>query len=184
MTSILPLTTEKLTIRPFVAADAHEFTLAVLESVQTVGAWMSWCSPAFTQENALEWFATCDREREAGRAYDMGMFCPVSGCFLGGASINQLSSNHRYGNIGYWVRQSRQRQGIASHAVAMLCDFGFEQLGLFRLEIVVALGNAASEEVAVAAGATRECVARNRIFLHGQPVDAHIFALTPNERAC
>lgn len=62
-------------------------------------------------------------------------------------------------------------------AVALLHDFGFEQLGLFRLEIVMGVGNSASEAVAIAAGATFECRERNRIFLHGQPMDANVYAL-------
>jgi len=40
-------------------------------------------------------------------------------------------------------------------------------------------GNSASEAVAIAAGATFECRARNRIFLHGQPMDALIYYLMP-----
>lgn len=109
----------------------------------------------------------------------MGLFCAVTGQLLGGAGINQLSPHHRYGNIGYWVRQSRQGQGIARQAVALLRDFGFQRLGLFRLEIVMGVGNTASEAVAVAAGANFECRARNRIFLHGQPIDAHVYVLVP-----
>lgn len=62
-------------------------------------------------------------------------------------------------------------------AVALQRDPGFEQLGLFRLEIVMGIGNSASKEVAIAAGATFECRARNRIFLHGQHLDAHIYSL-------
>ncbi len=64
-------------------------------------------------------------------------------------------------------------------AVALLRDFGFQQLGLFRLEIVMGVGNIASEAVAIAAGATFECRARNRIFLHGPPLDALIYSLVP-----
>ncbi len=41
------------------------------------------------------------------------------------------------------------------------------------------VGNTASEAVAIAAGATFECRARNRLFLHGQPLDAHIYSLVP-----
>ena len=41
------------------------------------------------------------------------------------------------------------------------------------------VGNNASEAIAIAAGAAFECRARNRIFLHGQPLDAHIYALIP-----
>jgi RimJ/RimL family protein N-acetyltransferase len=178
----MPFTTianAKLLIRPFELADADEFVRAAHESIETVGRWMSWCSHSFTRDSALEWFATCDQDREAGRAFDMGIFCATTGQLLGGAGINQLSPHHRYGNIGYWVRQSRQGCGIARQAVTLLRDFGFQQLGLFRLEIVMGVGNTASEAVAIAAGATFECRAKNRIFLHGQPLDAHIYALVP-----
>ncbi|WP_270697720.1 GNAT family N-acetyltransferase, partial [Aeromonas sp. QDB39] len=114
----------------------------------------------------------------------VGLFSPMHhGCcsyYLNSrAGINQLSPHHRYGNIGYWVRQSRQGQGIARQAVALLRDFGFQQLGLFRLEIVMGVGNSASEAVAIAVGATFECRARNRIFLHGRPLDALIYSLVP-----
>lgn len=41
------------------------------------------------------------------------------------------------------------------------------------------VGNIANKAVAIAVGATFECRARNRIFLHGQPFDAHIYSLVP-----
>ncbi|MBL0526108.1 MULTISPECIES: GNAT family N-acetyltransferase [Aeromonas] len=171
------LANTQIVIRPFKQSDADDFVRAAHESIDTVGRWMSWCTPSFNREQALAWFATCDQDRAAGRAFDMGMFCAATGQLLGGAGINQLAPHHRYGNIGYWVRQSRQGQGIARQAVILLRDFGFERLGLFRLEIVMGVGNIASEAVAIAAGATFECRARNRIFLHGLPLDAHIYAL-------
>ena len=174
------LANAQLVIRPFELADADEFIRAAHESIETVGKWMSWCSQSFTRENALEWFANCEQDRTAGRAFDMGIFCATTGQLLGGAGINQLSPHHRYGNIGYWVRQSRQGCGIARQAVTLLRDFGFRQLGLFRLEIVMGIGNSASEAVAIAAGATFECRARNRIFLHGLPLDALIYSLVPS----
>ncbi|MNX74520.1 putative ribosomal N-acetyltransferase YdaF [compost metagenome] len=175
------LANANLVIRPFEAGDADEFVRAAHESIETVGRWMSWCTPSFNREQALAWFATCDQDRAAGRAYDMGLFCAVTGQLLGGAGINQLAAHHRYGNIGYWVRQSRQGQGIARQAVTLLRDFGFTQIGLFRLEIVMGVGNNTSEAVAIAAGATFEYRARNRIVLHGQPLDAHIYTLVPTD---
>jgi len=113
------LANANLVIRPFEAGDADEFVRAAHESIETVGRWMSWCTPSFNREQALAWFATCDQDREAGRAFDMGLFCATTGQLLGGAGINQLSPHHRYGNIGYWVRQSRQGCGIARQAVAL-----------------------------------------------------------------
>ena len=46
-------------------------------------------------------------------------------------------------------------------------------------EIVVAVGNHASEGVARRAGAQWECVARNRLQLHGAAVPASVFSLVP-----
>ncbi|BBT68276.1 hypothetical protein WP8S18E04_36600 [Aeromonas caviae] len=114
------LANAQLVIRPFEPADADEFVRAAHESIETVGKWMSWCSLSFARESALEWFASCDQDRAAGRAFDMGIFCATTGQLLGGAGINQLSPHHRYSNIGYWVRQSRQGYGIARQAVSPL----------------------------------------------------------------
>ena len=178
-----PLSNSQVVIRPFATEDADEFAVAARESVETMNPWMPWCTSAFTPSDALAWFSTCDRERQTDRAFDMGLFCASSGLLLGGASINQLSGHHRYGNVGYWVRQSHQRKGYARQAIALLAEFGFKRLGLYRIEIVVATGNVASQAAAAASGAVLESLARNRIFLHGRPVDAHVYVLLPNTQA-
>ncbi len=82
------LANAQLVIRPFELADADEFVRAAHESIETVGKWMSWCSQSFTRENALEWFASCEQDCAAGRAFDMGIFCATTGQLLGGAGIN------------------------------------------------------------------------------------------------
>lgn len=85
------------------------------------------------------------------------------------------------GNLGYWVRTSRTRSGVASAATRLIARFGFLSLGLQRLEIVVAVGNQASERVAEKAGATREGVLRKRLLIHGQPHDAVLYSLVAED---
>lgn len=62
------LANTQIVIRPFEPSDADEFVRAAHESIETVGQWISWCSPSFTRESALAWFATCDQDREVGHA--------------------------------------------------------------------------------------------------------------------
>ncbi len=69
------LANANIVIRPFEVDDADEFVRAAHESIETVGKWMSWCSRSFTRESALEWFASCEQDCAAGRAFDMGIFC-------------------------------------------------------------------------------------------------------------
>jgi ribosomal-protein-serine acetyltransferase len=173
------LTFEGLEIRPFLSTDAPAFVAAVLESTDTVGRWMPWCSNTYSEREALEWFAVCEAAQSAGSAFDFGVFCQDTGELFGGAGLNQIMPQHRFCNLGYWVRQSRQRQGIALRCVKALASHAFVKLLLHRVEIVVAVGNHKSEALAIKAGALRECIARNRLFIHNQPVSAHVFSLVP-----
>jgi RimJ/RimL family protein N-acetyltransferase len=111
----------------------------------------------------------------------MGIFSPDGAQLYGGIAVNQINWRFNFGNIGYWVRQSCQRQGIALRAVRAIADFGFNYLKLTRLEIVVAVGNSASRGVAEKIGATFECIARNRLVLFDAPIDAAVYSLIPGQ---
>ncbi len=176
-----PLIALGLCIRPFRKADAPAFAAAVRESVSTVGPWMPWCHEAYSIDEAESWFAQCKFNLESGFAYDLGIFGSDERTLLGSIGINQINPEHKIGNIGYWVRQTRQRQGIATKAVRIIADFGFRQLKLTRLEIVVVQGNHASRRVAEKAGATFECIARNRLILHDRPHPAAVYSLIPED---
>lgn len=173
------LHTGRFLLRPFVAADASAFAEAVRESTSSVGRWMNWAHEAYTEGEALSWFAFCDAARAAGSAHEFGIFLDDGKILVGGAGLNQFNTVNGFCNLGYWVRASQQRQGAALAAIGALVRHAFEALQLSRVEIVVADGNAASCGAARKAGATHECLARNRLLLRGRPVDAHVFSLVP-----
>ncbi|OYT86782.1 MAG: GNAT family N-acetyltransferase [Burkholderiales bacterium PBB6] len=173
------LTHDGVLLRPFEDSDAEAFAEAARTSVDTVGAWMPWCAPDYTANDAVFWFGLCRQGLVSGTAHDLGVFDARTGELLGGAGLNQINSLHRMANLGYWVRSSKQRLGVARRCVAALTAHGFHTLGLQRIEIVVAVGNTASAAVARQAGAQWECTARNRLWLHGGPVAADVFSLVP-----
>lgn len=96
------------------------------------------------------------------------------------ASTSSIVSSN-LANLGYWVRASRVRQGVATAAAALLARFGFDELRLARLEIVVRLDNAASRRVAEKLGCRLEGVARNRLLFDGTPFDAAMYAMIPDD---
>jgi len=166
-------------LRPYLAGDAPTFAAAVRESMATLGPWMPWASAGFDEVQALAWFAACEAGRADGSSHEFGIF--RDGGFVGGAGLNQLNPTHALCNLGYWVRTSAQRQGAAAAAVVALAHHAFRELKQSRVEIVVAEGNDASLGVARKAGAVHECLARNRLVLHGVPVAAHVFSLVPGD---
>lgn len=170
---------EGLLLRPFQDSDATVFVEAVRESVESISRWMPWASHDYNAAQALEWFAACRAQRAAATALEFGIFSQDTGSFLGGAGLNEIRRDHRFCNLGYWVRQSRQGQGIAARCVRALAAHAFASEGLQRVEIVVAVGNIASEKVALKSGALREGIARNRLMINDLAVPAHMFSLVP-----
>jgi RimJ/RimL family protein N-acetyltransferase len=168
-------------IRAFHECDVPAFVGAVRESVATVGAWMPWCHSAYSEAAAHSWFSHCSGNLQAARSYDVGVFSEDGLQLYGGVSINQLNVRHNFGNIGYWVRESRQRQGVATRAVRAIAKYGFCTLKLTRLEIVAAVDNEASRKVETRVGAVFECVARNRLMVSGQPIEAAVYSITSGQ---
>ena len=168
-------------IRRYAESDAAAFAAAIRESQAVMGKWMPWAHGDYTEAEALSWFAHCTAEREKGTAYEFGIFHAGSQEFVGGCGLNQLNLMHGFCNLGYWVRASAQRQGAALSAIDGLSRHAFADLGLGRVEIVVAEGNEASMAVAEKAGARRECLARNRLKLHGEFTDAYVYSLVPTD---
>jgi RimJ/RimL family protein N-acetyltransferase len=79
----------------------------------------------------------------------------------------------------YWVRSSRTGEGIAARAIRLLARHGFESLGFQRVELVIAVENEASIRAADKAGALREGILRNRMYVHDAVHDAYIYSLVP-----
>jgi RimJ/RimL family protein N-acetyltransferase len=180
---MIQLHSARFLLRPFTAADAPAFAAAVRESMSTVGLWMGWAHAGYTEDEALAWFAYCDAARAAGSAHEFGIFLDDGDTLVGGAGLNQFNSVNGFCNLGYWVRASHQRQGAALAGARALAQHAFGPLKLSRVEIVIADGNVPSLGVARKAGAVWECLARNRLQLHGEPVAAHVLSLVPGDAA-
>jgi len=168
-----------ITINPFNETHLDEFVIAVKESANTVGQWMPWCTPEYSIEEAQLWFKYCRHNIERSIAYDVGIFLNETGQLAGGISINRINRMDMIGNVGYWVRESLQNQGIASAALELIKTFGFQSLGLTRLEIVILEENHISRRLAEKSGAKFECLARNRLLHNEQPTDALVYSLIP-----
>lgn len=168
-----------LLLRPFEDADAAAFAAAVRESAEGMRRWMPWSSVDYSVAQALQWFQACRDGWAAGTACEYGVFDRDSAAFVGGAGLNKIQTDPRFCNLGYWVRQACRGQGVAPRVVQALAVQAFGPLGLHRVEIVVAVGNLASERVAVKSGALREGVARNRLVIDDRPAAAHMFSLVP-----
>jgi RimJ/RimL family protein N-acetyltransferase len=137
---------------------------------------MSWAHPAYGRDDVAEYLRVVGETWEAGRYYAFAITDAHSGAILGAASLSHIHPVYHFCNLGYWIRSSRRGEGLASRAARLAAKFGFEKLGVIRVEIVVALENAASLRVAEKSGAHREGILRHRMTVREQVHDAVMFS--------
>jgi RimJ/RimL family protein N-acetyltransferase len=146
--------------------------------VKELSLWMPWCGRNYSLQDCTTFVAGRGAAWEKGGEYDFVIYNPADGALLGGAGLNSVNREHRFANLGYWVRTSWTRRGVAPAAARLIARFGFEELKFVRLEIVAAVGNRPSQRVAEKAGAMREGILRNRLTLHEKQHDAVMYSLT------
>lgn len=175
------LTDGNILVRSLRMDDAQRLFEAVRESIREVSPWLPWCHENYAIEETRAFLSSRVDPQSPEEAYSFGIFDRSSERFLGGVGINFINRVHQVGNLGYWVRTSATGRGVATRGTRLVARFGFEQLGLHRIEILAAVPNIASQRVAEKAGALREGVLRKRLLIHGQSHDAVLFSLVAGD---
>jgi len=99
----------------------------------------------------------------------------------GTVGLNRFDELWRTCNLGYWIRSDLAGQGLATEAGAAVVSFAFDQLGLHRLELTVAVDNVASQRVAEKIGFQREGTKRQAYIVDGRAVDAFAYGLLASD---
>ena len=144
-----------ISIRAYAPGIEQTVLEAARESAAEIGPMMRTWRHGATHARAARHVAESVRAWQVGRWYDFAIVRVGSPAFLGRVGLDQLDASGT-ANVGYWVRTSQTGQGIATAAVRLVARFGFEDLDLRRLELLIAVDNVASRRVAEKVGATLE----------------------------
>lgn len=153
---------------------------AARESMEQLSAWMTWCRADFSLSQAETFVSQCGRAWARGEHFSFAIIDGPAGNFLGSVGLNHLDPAHKFGNVGYWVRNSAAGRGVATIAARAVVAFGMHELGLNRLEFLIPAVNIASQRVAQKIGAKFEGLLRHRLVIAGQCHDATLYAVTAN----
>jgi ribosomal-protein-serine acetyltransferase len=64
--------------------------------------------------------------------------------FVGLIGFKDTDKQNKKTEIGYWLSEKHQKQGIITKSVEKLCDFAFNQQGINRIQIKCAIENFSS----------------------------------------
>jgi RimJ/RimL family protein N-acetyltransferase len=125
-------------------------------------------------------FAEREKEVARGLRHMQTIVDPESGSFAGTADIRP-DSNYLRADIGLWIGTPFQGRGLGTRVVHELTRYGFEVLGLNKIEGSVFVGNDASRRVFEKCGYSLEGTIRSAVRKRGVPVDEWIFGILKAE---
>jgi RimJ/RimL family protein N-acetyltransferase len=109
---------------------------------------------------ARTWLARYEEGRRDGTS-DAFAIEDEAAAFLGCVMAFGIEADARSGELGYVVAPSARGRGVATAALRRLTEWGFEERGLLRIELMISVDNAASKVVAERAGYVKEGVLRS-----------------------
>ncbi len=181
MLPFIKLTDDIISLRPFEFGEAQALHAAVHESLPELKPWMSWANEDYSVDTANNFITITRANWSNGTMYAFAITDLTNHEIIGGCSLSHIHPVYSFCNLGYWVRTSKQRQGIAGRAAKLAAKFAFDKVGLIRTEIVVAVGNTASQRAAEKVGAHYEGILLNRMVVRKEIHDAHMFSLLPSD---
>lgn len=128
----------------------------------------------YTRADAEGWIATHARDAAEGRAFTFAI-ASLEDELLGAIGLHLVAA-HRRADLGYWIGLSHWGRGFATEAGLAVLDFGFDTLGLNRIEAHCFVGNRASARVLEKLGMRFEGTLRHHVLKDGTPRDGLLYA--------
>jgi ribosomal-protein-alanine N-acetyltransferase len=121
-----------------------------------------------------------DRERQMGAGYGFGVF--VEGDFAGEINLTNIQRGpFQNAYVGYWIDEKHAGQSYTPEALAVVCRFAFDDLGLHRLQISIIPRNSASRRVVAKLDIRDEGIAERYLEINGVWEDHVRYAITSEE---
>ena len=138
--------------------------------------------PGRSVARRLDWVEYTRRAAAAGQGVYLVIVEEATGELLGACDLRFPDpEDARIGELGYLLVEGARGRGVMQAALRLLVRWGFEHVGLARVQAMTHPGNAASMRVLERLGFTREGVLRSYRADVGGREDRVVFSLLPGE---
>lgn len=101
--------------------------------------------------------------------------------FYGAGGLNNLSKEHKKAEIGFWLFTEFWGQGIMTEAMPLICKYGFDKLGMHRIEGFVETENLICKKAMDKLDFKHEGTMRDCEIKNGRFISLDIYAKINNE---
>lgn len=127
--------------------------------------WAFTSAKVATEADFRRYFDTALQERKAGMAYPFAIFDKEHNRYAGSTRFANITFPNKRVEIGWtWYHPELQRTGINKNCKFLLLSWGFETLGLNRIELKTSSLNLKSQGAMLKIGAVKEGVLRRHMI--------------------
>ena len=168
------LETERLLLRALTVDDADDmFAYARDPQVARYVSWDVHPNTAFTRA----YLRSVEEKYQKGPHYDWGVIYRETGHLIGTCGYVEVDTSNRRAEIGYALSRDFWGQGIITEAALEVIRYGFEELGLYRIEAICEVPNIGSARVMEKVGMRFEGIRRGFAVVKGLPRDMKSYAI-------
>jgi ribosomal-protein-serine acetyltransferase len=137
--------------------------------------WLSWVD--FMQDEAFmhRFVEGVQKRHEAGNEW--GFVILKNDEMIGRITVHKIDNQHKIGEIGYWIAEREQGQGIVNQCCIEMIKFSFGKLNLNRIEIKCGAGNQESQRIPERLNFSFEGILRQAELLNSVFIDLKLYAL-------
>jgi [ribosomal protein S5]-alanine N-acetyltransferase len=167
-----------VSIRPLAVTDARQMAQLYTENREFLAALEPLRPDAFyTFEGQRRHIAQLTDRRTSGTAYPFVIV--LGGKAVGAINLsNVVRGAFQSANVGYWVAAVHNGRGVATRALALVCERAFGEIGLHRVEAGTLPDNYASQRVVEKNGFVRIGLAPRYLQIAGVWSDHILFQKT------
>jgi ribosomal-protein-alanine N-acetyltransferase len=172
------LSTERLLLRPIQPADA-EALFAILSDEAAMQFYGH--APHRTPDETHALIQEVQARYARRESIRWGVTRRGEDDLIGSCSLHHFDEGFHCAEIGYELARAWWGQGIAFEAVAAVLTYGFEEMGLHRIEAIIDIANERSKALLLKLGFTYEGNLRQRYAFAGRFEDEYYFGLLRDE---
>jgi ribosomal-protein-serine acetyltransferase len=170
---------KNIVLEPTSPLQAPQLFAAINNNRKEFSEFLPWVADMRTVADLTDYLKSaelsCQQEKEASFAI---LFDKVA---VGRIGIHHLNMPNKVGTIGYWLSKDAQGKGIMLKSCIAIINFGFENLGLHRIEIKAAISNLKSQAIPVKLNFVKEGILRQAEFVNNQFLDLFLYSMISDD---
>lgn len=140
---------------------------------------LAWGENARSIENFLNYIKNCELQYQQGN--EINFVILLQGIPVGKMGLHYINTQNKCAEIGYWLSKSEEGKGIVTKSCKALINYGFEALGLNRIEILAAEDNVRSLAIPKRLNFTKEGVLRQAELVNDHFLNLVLYSILREE---